>query len=62
MEEGRCIMCDRKDCTINQSGWCWGVTRVARLKNGTVHVLDLSDCPFYKKKEKDDDEHREEFH
>jgi hypothetical protein len=48
--EDRITICKRKDCQLNSKGQCFAIKEETVLKNGTRHHLDLSECPFYKRK------------
>ena len=50
MFDDRKTICKRYDCQLNSRGECFPIKEETVLKNGTRHHLDLSKCPFYKKK------------
>lgn len=44
-------ICRRKDCKMNNNGYCFPIKEYAPLKNGTMHRLNLMKCPFFKPKD-----------
>lgn len=43
--------CLRKDCQLNNKGVCYPIREIVIMPNGSYHMLDLDQCPFYKKRE-----------
>ena len=44
--------CHRKDCQLNEKGYCFPIVKEAKTKYGETHILDLDECPFYKQRKK----------